>query len=73
MRIAKMVDVLHRCGAKVKCEIVVKSLLLLVDDDMFEYLSGFLALIKLWVKVITILLFATLHWHDFIYPCFLKL
>jgi len=52
MRIAKMVDVLHRCGAKVKCEIVVKSLLLLVDGDMSEYLSGSLALIKLWVKVI---------------------
>ncbi|CAD6335384.1 unnamed protein product [Miscanthus lutarioriparius] len=50
MRIAKMVDVLHRCGAKVKCEIVVKSLLLLVDGDMSEYLSGSLALIKLWVK-----------------------
>lgn len=52
MRIAKMVDVLHRCGAKVKREIVVKSLLLLVNGDMSEYLSGSLALIKLWVKVL---------------------
>lgn len=52
MRITKMVDVLHRCGAEVKREIVVKSLLLLVDGDMSEYLSSSLALIKLWVKVL---------------------
>ncbi|XP_022681893.1 separase [Setaria italica] len=49
-RIAKMVDVLHRCGAKVTREIVVKSLLLLVDGDMSEYLNSSLILIKLWVK-----------------------
>nr|TKW23443.1 hypothetical protein SEVIR_4G292500v2 [Setaria viridis] len=50
-RIAKMVDVLHRCGAKVTREIVVKSLLLLVDGDMSEYLNSSLILIKLWVKI----------------------
>ncbi|XP_062221862.1 separase [Phragmites australis] len=51
-RIAKMVDVLHRCGAKITCEIVARSLSeLLADGDMPEYHNSSLALIKLWVKI----------------------
>ncbi|KAL6912053.1 hypothetical protein ACP4OV_000858 [Aristida adscensionis] len=50
-RIVKMVEVLHRCGAKSTREIVVKSLSqLLADGDMPESLNSSLALIKLWVK-----------------------
>ncbi|KAL6633464.1 hypothetical protein ACP70R_026135 [Stipagrostis hirtigluma subsp. patula] len=51
-RILKMVEVLHRCGAKSTREIVVKSLSeLLADGDMPEYFNSSLTLIKLWVKI----------------------
>ncbi|TVU28695.1 hypothetical protein EJB05_20225, partial [Eragrostis curvula] len=50
-RIAKMIDTLHRCGAKMTREIIVKSLSeLLPYGNMSEYFNSSLILIKLWVK-----------------------
>ncbi|KAF0931269.1 hypothetical protein E2562_002616 [Oryza meyeriana var. granulata] len=51
-RITKMVDTLHRCGAKMISDIIVKSLAeLLADDGISELLNSSLVLIKLWVKI----------------------
>lgn len=51
-RIAKMVDTLYRCGAKMTREIVARSLSeLLAYGNVSEYFNSSLILIKLWVKV----------------------
>uniref|UniRef100_A0ACD5YX29 Uncharacterized protein n=1 Tax=Avena sativa TaxID=4498 RepID=A0ACD5YX29_AVESA len=51
-RIAKMVDILHRCGSKVIRDVVVKSLSeLLAYGDTSDYHKSYLVLIKLWVKI----------------------
>ncbi|XP_014756517.1 separase isoform X2 [Brachypodium distachyon] len=51
-RIAKMVDTLHRCGAKMIRDIIVKSLSeLLAYGDTPDYHNSSFVLIKLWVKI----------------------
>ncbi|PVH67030.1 hypothetical protein PAHAL_1G413900 [Panicum hallii] len=50
-RLAKMVEILHRCGSKRTHEIIAMSLSKLLADDMSEYFDSSLILIKLWVKI----------------------
>jgi separase len=52
-RLAKMVEILHRCGSKRTHEIIAMSLSKLLADDMSEYFDSSLILIKLWVKVLS--------------------
>lgn len=57
---ASIVDVLHKCHAANAHKIAVKSLIeLCAGEDMFPNLSGSLALVKQWVKVMLLLYIRT--------------